>query len=170
MRFIDQFGAITLARRLNWQTSPPMNNQKTAEHDGDRALFVEMWAAIAELQRCCAAIPDCDATGKLRGKVWRLEAALRDAEGSGDLTAFCADANGAEELVRRIHDAEPLTRMLRCLSALNERIGTDAVQQQDTSLREQVEDLRASAVRWRSLYEAAIRRIAEREGEIRVGD
>ena len=37
---------------------------------------------------------------------------------------------------------------------------------ENASLREQVEDLRASADRWRTLYEAAIRRIAEREGEI----
>lgn len=38
---------------------------------------------------------------------------------------------------------------------------------ENASLEEQVEDLRASADRWRTLYEAAIRRIAEREGEIR---
>ena len=85
--------------------------------------LAEMSAALAELRQCCAAIPDWDATGKLRGKVWRLENALRDAEASGDLSAFRADVNAAIELVQRIHDAEPLTRMLRCLSALHERMG-----------------------------------------------
>lgn len=155
-----------------------MNNEKTAEHDGDRVLFAEMWAVIAELQQCCAAVADCDATGKLRGKLWRLETSLKDAEASGDLTVLKVDAQAAEALVRRIHDAEPLTRMLQWLSALNEQMGVSAVQQvearlerlsssETTTLREQIEDLRASALRWRTLYEAAIRRIAEREGEIR---
>ena len=54
-----------------------MNNQETVEHDGDRVPFAEMWAAIAELQLCCAEIADCDATGKLRGKLWRLETSLK---------------------------------------------------------------------------------------------
>ena len=85
--------------------------------------LAEMSAALAELRQCCAAIPDCDSTGKLRGKVWRLETTLRDSEASGDLTAFRADVKAAEELVQRVHDAEPLTRMLRCLSALRDRIG-----------------------------------------------
>ena len=164
MRFIDEFERSRLARRLNWRKSPPMNNQTTAEHDGDRVPFAEMWAAIAELQQCCAAVPDCDATGKLRGKLWRLETSLKDAEAGGDLTEFRADAKAAEALVRRIHDAEPLTRMLQCLSALTERIGVSAVQQEPASLREEVEDLRASAVLWRSLYETAISRVGERGG------
>ena len=155
-----------------------MNNQTLAEHDGDRVSFAEMWAVVRELQQSCAAVADCDSTGKLRGKLWRLETALKDAEASGDLSVFRGEAKAAEELVRRIHDAEPITRMFRRLSALNERIGASAVQpvngqgglpSDHASLREEVEDLRASAVLWRSLYETAIRRVAEREGEIREG-
>ena len=157
-----------------------MNNHETVEHDGDRVPFAEMWAAIAELQLCCAEIADCDATGKLRGKLWRLETSLKEAEASGDLTEFRVNAKAAEALVRRLHGAEPLTRMLECFLALNERLAQTAVQQveapleelgsETTTLREQVEDLRASALLWRSLYETAIRRVAEREGEIRANE
>jgi hypothetical protein len=70
--------------------------------------------------------------------------------------------------------------MLECFLALNERLAQTAVQQveapleelgsETTMLREQVEDLRASALLWRSLYETAIRRVAEREGEIRANE
>jgi hypothetical protein len=84
--------------------------------------FTELWDAIDEAKRCCARIPDCDATGKLRGKLWRLESSLMEAEERGDLTAFVVTARSAEELVRQIHDADPVTRLLNCLRALNARV------------------------------------------------
>ena len=84
--------------------------------------FTDLWDAIDEAKRCCAGIPDCDATGKLRGKLWRLESSLMEAEARGDFTAFVATARSVEELVRRIHDADPVTRLLNCLHALTARV------------------------------------------------
>lgn len=81
-----------------------------------------MWDVLEELKRCCDAVPDCDAMGKLRGKIGRLEGALREAEENDDLSTFRADAQSAEELVRRIHENDPLTRLVRCVARLNERI------------------------------------------------
>jgi len=87
-----------------------------------RARIARLWVAIEELKRCCAAIPECDATAKLRGKVGRLESSLREAEQSGNFTPFETDAKATEEMVKRIHDADPLTQFLQCAVALNQRI------------------------------------------------
>jgi hypothetical protein len=113
---------IRIGAQLESPCAPTMNNLRTAEHDVDRVSFAEVWAAVAELQQCGAAVPDCDATGKLRGKLWRLETTLKEAEATGDLAAFRAEAQSAEALLRRIVDADPLSRMLRCVQQLNERI------------------------------------------------
>ena len=88
----------------------------------ERVRLAELWAAIEELRRCCAAIPDCDATAKLRGKVGRLESSLREAEQSGNLTPFKTDAKATADMVKRIHDADPLTQFLQRVVALNERV------------------------------------------------
>jgi hypothetical protein len=106
--------------------SPTSTDIDDQTRQASSVQFAEMWDAIAELKRCCAAIPDSDATGKLRGKLWRLETSLREAEQAGDATTFRSDAKSAEELVRRIHHEEPLSRFLDCLSALNARIGAVA--------------------------------------------
>jgi hypothetical protein len=100
-----------------------MGTAATADDHGPGGIqFDEMWDALAEATRCCQSIPDCDATGKIRGNLGRLETSLREAQQTADLSGFRADAKSAEDLVRRIHDADPLTRLLQCLSALNERI------------------------------------------------
>jgi hypothetical protein len=88
----------------------------------ERVRVAELWAAIEELRRRCAAIPECDATAKLRGKVGRLESSLREAEQSGNLTPFKSETKAAHEMVKRIHDADPLTQFLQCVVALNERV------------------------------------------------
>ena len=77
----------------------------------ERLRVAELWAAIEELRRCCAAIPDCDATAK-----------LREAEQSGNLTPFKTETKATQEMVRRIHDADPLTQFLQCVVALNEQV------------------------------------------------
>ena len=88
----------------------------------ERDRVAQLWAAIEELRRCCAAIPECDATAKLRGKVGRLESSLREAEQSGNLTAFKTDAKATHDLVKTVHDADPLTQFLQCIVALKERV------------------------------------------------
>ena len=109
----DQKRAICVGALLD-----RMKSMDTAE----TTPFTEMWDAVDEAKRCCAGIPDCDATGKLRGKLWRMEASLIEAENCGDLAAFVATARSAEEFVRRIHDADPVTRLLNCLRVLNAHV------------------------------------------------
>jgi hypothetical protein len=100
-----------------------MGTAATADDHGPGGIqFDEIWDALAEATRYCQSIPDWDAPGKLRRKLGRLETALREAQQTGDLSGFRADAKSAEDLVRQICDTEPLTRLLQCLSALNERI------------------------------------------------
>lgn len=81
-----------------------------------------LWDAIAEFRQCCETLPECDSTGKLRGKLGRLEESLRQAEDSGDLAEFRRESQLAAQLVERIHDADPLTRLLACVNALNSRV------------------------------------------------
>ena len=90
----------------------------------DRGTFDVLRDAVAEFHRCCDVLPAADSTGKLRGKAWRLEASLKEAEQSGDLSALQADAKAAEELVRRLMDADPLTQLLRCVATLNEKVSS----------------------------------------------
>ena len=81
-----------------------------------------LWDAIAEFRQCCETLPECDSTGKLRGKLGRLEESLRQAEDSGDLAEFRRESQLAAQLVERIHDADPLTRLLACVNGLNRRV------------------------------------------------
>ena len=72
---------------------------------------------------------------------------------------FIAGRGGGVEM-----DSEMVTFCRRWVSELQAEV--EKLRSENASLREQVEDLRASADRRRTLYEGAIRRIAEREGEI----
>jgi hypothetical protein len=81
-----------------------------------------LWDAVAEFRQCCETLPECDSTGKLRGKLGRLIESLRLAENSGDLAEFRRESQRAGQLVQRIHDSDPVTRLLACVNALNRRI------------------------------------------------
>ena len=105
---------------MNAPTTPPEDTDTRATRS--RKAITAMWDVIEELKRRCDAVPDSDSMGKLRGKIGRLEGALREAEENDDLTTFRADAKSAEDLVRRIHENDPMTRLLRCVTRLNERI------------------------------------------------
>jgi hypothetical protein len=81
-----------------------------------------LWEAIVEFRQCCETLPECDSTGKLRGKLGRLVESLKHAENSGDLAEFRRESQLAGQLIQRIHDADPVTRLLACVDALNRRI------------------------------------------------
>jgi hypothetical protein len=129
------------SQRLREKRAARSKSAKTARHFGallemtarvdamtdqnvtlERVQLAELRAALEELRRCCAAIPECDATAKLRGKVGRLESSLREAEQTGNFTPFKTDAKATQEMVKRIHDADPLTQFLQCMVVLNERV------------------------------------------------
>jgi hypothetical protein len=90
-----------------------------------RQAHVERLATeVEELNRLCWALPECDATGKLRGKLGRLHDSLAEYKADGDLKTFRRDVEAAEELVVRIHADDPLALLLIRLSELR-RLTTD---------------------------------------------
>jgi hypothetical protein len=81
---------------------------------------------IASLNRLCDSLPECDAKGKLRGKLGRLEAAVAEYKGDGDIEPLVQELSVAHGIVQRFHDAEPLTQMLETLSALRRTVEQSA--------------------------------------------
>jgi hypothetical protein len=73
---------------------------------------------IASLNQLCESLPECDAKGKLRGKLGRLQSAVADYKRDGDAGPLRQELSAAHVLVQRFHDAEPISRMLQTLSAL----------------------------------------------------
>src|ERR1044071_6128622 len=103
-------------------TEDDVAEQQTASTDAKTRTVEELRAAIDELNHWCAALPDGDGVGKLRGKLGRLEASLSEFRANGNLTAFKADLQSAEDFVRRLHALDPLTKLLHRLSTLKEQI------------------------------------------------
>jgi hypothetical protein len=77
---------------------------------------------IASLNHLCESLPECDAKGKLRGKLGRLQSAVADYKRDGHIGPVCQDLSAAHDIVQRFHDAEPISRMLQKLSALRQTI------------------------------------------------
>jgi hypothetical protein len=73
---------------------------------------------MASLNQLCKSLPECDATGKLRGKLGRLQSAIADYGRDGDIERLRQELSAAHGIVQRFHDADPLTQMLQTLSAL----------------------------------------------------
>jgi hypothetical protein len=73
---------------------------------------------LASLNHLCESLPECDAKGKLRGKLGRLQSAIADYKRDGHAGPLCQELSAAHGIVQRLHDAEPLTQMLQTLSAL----------------------------------------------------
>ena len=78
--------------------------------------------SLASLNHLCESLPECDAKGKLRGKLGRLQSAIADYTRDGHVGPVCQELSAAHALVQRFHDAEPISRMLHTLSALRRTI------------------------------------------------
>jgi hypothetical protein len=77
---------------------------------------------IASLNQLCESLPECDAVGKLRGKLGRLQSAVADYKRDGNAGQLRQDLSAAHAIVQRFHDADPVTQMLQTLSALRRTI------------------------------------------------
>jgi len=90
----------------------------------DGALdFDRLSTQLAELKRWCAAIPDADSTGKIRGKLAHLEMSLTELQRNGDRASFRRDVEALDELLRRIHATDPLTQLCQRVAALRQTVG-----------------------------------------------
>jgi hypothetical protein len=87
---------------------------------------LQLERCIASLNDLCESIPECDAKGKLRGKLGRLQSAAADYRRDGDVGPLCQELSGAHAIVQRFHDAEPSSRMLQTLAALRQTIEQSA--------------------------------------------
>jgi hypothetical protein len=77
---------------------------------------------IASLNHLCESLPECDAKGKLRGKLGRLQSAVADYQRDGHVGPLYQELSAAHGIVQRFHDAEPISRMLQTLSALRRAV------------------------------------------------
>jgi hypothetical protein len=81
---------------------------------------------LASLNHLCESLPECDAKGKLRGKLGRLQAAIADYKRDGQLPPVRQELSGAHTIVQRFHDEEPISQMLQTLVALRHTIDQSA--------------------------------------------
>ena len=81
---------------------------------------------LASLNHLCESLPECDAKGKLRGKLGRLQAAIADYKRDGHVGPVTHELSVAYAIVQRFHDEEPISRMLQTLSALRHTIEQSA--------------------------------------------
>jgi len=81
---------------------------------------------LASLNHLCESLPECDAKGKLRGKLGRLQTAIADYKRDGHVAPVSQELTGAHALVQRFHDEEPISRMLQTLVALRHTLERSA--------------------------------------------
>jgi len=84
--------------------------------------FSQLERSIESLHHLCESLPECDAAGKLRGKLGRLQSAMADYQRDGDAGPLRQELSAAHAIVQRFHDAEPISRMLQTLSALRRTV------------------------------------------------
>jgi hypothetical protein len=84
----------------------------------DRHDLSQLERCIESLHHLCESLPECDAVGKLRGKLGRLQSAMADYKRDGDAGPLRHELSAAHAIVQRFHDADPLNRMLETLSTL----------------------------------------------------
>jgi len=82
----------------------------------------QLECCLASLNHLCESLPECDAKGKLRGKLGRLQSAVADYKRDGHVDPVRQELSAAHALVQRFHDAEPISRMLQAVSALRRTI------------------------------------------------
>jgi hypothetical protein len=85
-------------------------------------LAEQLSSALNEMDRLCSAIPDCDAIGKLRGKLYRLHDSLQSFQTTGNLAEFRENLRAAKAFVQHRQSLDPLTQLLARLSSLERRI------------------------------------------------
>jgi hypothetical protein len=88
----------------------------------DGQLLSQLERCIESLHHLCESLPECDAVGKLRGKLGRLRSAMDDYKQDGDAGPFRQELSAAHAIVQRFHDADPLNRMLETVSELRRTI------------------------------------------------
>jgi hypothetical protein len=88
----------------------------------DRQHLSRLERSIELLHHLCETLPECDAAGKLRGKLGRLQSAMADYKRNGDAGPLREELSAAHAIVQRFHDTEPISRMLQTLSALRRTI------------------------------------------------
>ena len=77
---------------------------------------------IASLNQLCESLPECDAVGKLRGKLGRVQSAMADYKRDGNAGPLRQELRAAHAILQRFHDAEPISRMLQALFALRRTV------------------------------------------------
>lgn len=88
----------------------------------DRQDLSQLERCIQSLIHLCESLPECDAAGKLRGKLGRLQAAVADYKRDGNVGPLHQELSAAHAIVQRFHDAEPISRMLQTVSELRRTI------------------------------------------------
>lgn len=88
----------------------------------DRQQLLQLERSVESLHHLCESLPECDAVGKLRGKLGRLQSAMADYTRNGDAGPLCQELSAAHGIVQHFHDADPLTRMLQMLAELRRTI------------------------------------------------
>jgi len=84
----------------------------------DRQDLSQLERSLESLHTLCESLPECDAVGKLRGKLGRLQSAMADYKRDGDAGPLRQELSAALGIVQRFHDADPLSRMLETLATL----------------------------------------------------
>lgn len=92
----------------------------------DRQQPLQLERLVESLHHLCESLPECDAVGKLRGKLGRLRSAMDEYNRDGDAGALRQELSAAHAIVERFHDADPLNRMLQTVSELRRTIDNQA--------------------------------------------
>ena len=82
----------------------------------------ELVTAMAMAYALYRLLPYWDNTAKLHGKMATLEPIAESWDGQGDLSGLRQEVKFLEEAVRRLHEREPHTRLLRHLTEWRERL------------------------------------------------
>ena len=115
------FLALDLKRPFVMEGPEPNWRQHIWGGDGADVL-ARIMGELQEVEHLCSALPECDASGKLRGKLARLDWSLRSFAATGDLSPFREDLRSARAFVEYLHSLEPLTQLLARLSALDRQL------------------------------------------------
>jgi hypothetical protein len=80
--------------------------------------------SFAEIESNFAALPQWDGTAKIRGKLLGLARAIAGFPESGDADGLAAEIETLLDAVRRLHAADPVTRLLQSVTTLRHSVET----------------------------------------------